>query len=224
MVGHIKNSFCEEARYNPRFKPIERSTGPELIAPAPAWRDQYWRAVRIDPEPTDLRAVRAVHPDITNVGLPDLLTIGSIAVVSEAFRQVVQSLEPNQHQFVPISILDEVRQPLPGTYWVMNILARLECIVEPAQIMKWHAEGQAFPELEECWRVKRDGSRVLAREMVYVDRARVKGRHLCRPLWRQDQHLYRLDLLFSDELLRRASSAKLRKLTVHPAVEVSVPS
>lgn len=224
MVGHIRNSFSGDARSNPHFKPIERSGGPEPISPRTGWRKQYWSAVRIDPEPTDLRAFQADYPDITHMGLPDLLTIGSVPVVSEAFRQLVHSLEPNKHQFVPISLYDEARQPLPGPYWVMNVLTHLECIVERGKIMNWHAEGHSFPELENCWRVKRDGSRVLAWQVVYVDRARIQGRHLCRPLWRQEQHLYQLDFLFSDELIQRIASAKLQKLTVHPAVEVSVPS
>jgi hypothetical protein len=224
MVGHITISFSGAARSNPHFKPIEPSTGPEPIAPRTGWRQQYWRAVRIDPEPTDLRSFQADYPDLAHVGLPDLLTIASVPVVSEAFRQLVHSLEPNQHQFVPILLFDELRQPLAGTYWIMNILIHSECIVEPAQIMKWHAEGHAFPELENCWRANRDGSRRLTRRVTYVDRAQVQGRHLCRPLWRQDQHLYQLELLFSDELVQQIASAKLQKLTVHPAVEVSVPS
>jgi hypothetical protein len=139
MVGYIRDSFCDEPRYIPRFGPISSAS---------RW---YQNAERINPEPTDLKAFRDVHPDFRHPGMPDFLSIGWIPVVSEPFRQIILALESDRHQFLPIALYDEARQPLPGTYWVVNVLQRPDCVIESEQIRKWDAEGHALPELEGFW-------------------------------------------------------------------------
>lgn len=213
MIGHVLHRFCDEAAYNPRFR-LARSNDYD---PASAhWRLQYWDQQRLDPEPNDFRAIRESHPDVKRPGLPDLLTVGSIPVVCEAFRQIVLDLEPNQHQFVPIALYDEAKQPLPGTYWVMNVLQRCDCIIEKAQIKKWEAEGHVFPEVEQLRSTYKPTSRATK---PYLDKLRTAGLHLWRPM----RSPYWFEFFVSDELMRRVKHANLRELTARPAVEISAP-
>jgi hypothetical protein len=61
-------------------------------------------------------------------------------------------------------------------------------------------------------------------KVIYLDHFRIEGLHLWRPAWRITTfNDVRLDLFFSDELLERVRRARLRKLTVRPVVEISVP-
>lgn len=232
MVGYIRDQFCSEERYNPRFT---------MISSREPWRNQYRRAERIDPEPADLKAFRKVHPDITHPGMPDFISDGCGPVVSEAFRKIILELEPDRHQFVPIALYDEARQPLPGTYWLINVLQRPDCVIEPDQIMKWDAEGRALRELEGHWvsNAPRIGHMNLTgdvdpsqshqrrptQKFVYLDRSRIEGLHLWRRFWRIPTfNDVKFGFFFSDELLQRVKQAQLRKLTVHPVVEMSVPT
>lgn len=225
MTGYIRDRFCAEDRYDPRFGPISSSL---------SWKEQYRRAERIDPEPTDFTAFRDVHPDIKHPGMPDFVTVGPFPIVSDGFRQVVLSLEPDKHQFIPITLHDEERQPLPKSYWLMNVLERVNCIVEPKQITQWSAAGHSLPEMDGFWvesstRTGLSGktyttARRPTEKVIYLDHSRIEGLHLWRPAWRIAlYHDVRLDLLFSSELFERVRRARLRKLTVRPVVEISVP-
>lgn len=222
MTGYIRDNLCAEARYAPRFGPISSSL---------PWQEQYRRAERIDPEPTDLKAFRDVHPDIKYPGMPDFVTMGPFPIVSDGFRQVVLSLEPGKHQFIPITLHDEARQPLPKSYWLMNVLERVDCVIEPKQITQWSNEGHSLPEVEGFWvesstRTGLSGktyttARRPTQKVIYLDRHRIEGLHLWRPNTIFND--VRLDLLFSNELLERVRRARLRKLTIHPVVVMSVP-
>lgn len=225
MTGYIRDRFCAEARYDPRFGPISSSL---------PWKDHYAKAERIDPEPIDFKAFRNVHLDIKHPGMPDFVTMGPYPIVSDGFRQVVLSLEPDKHQFMPITLHDEARQPLPKSYWLMNVLERVDCVIEPKQITQWSDEGHSLPEVEGFWvesstRINGRGkayttARRPTEKVIYLDRSRIEGLHLWRPAWRIAlYHEIRLDLLLSSELLERVRRARLRKLTIRPVVEISVP-
>lgn len=220
MAGHIVHRFCNEPRYNPRFR-FELLGGSKTIQDR--WKFQYWKAERIDPEPTGLRAVRESHPDVRHPGLPDLLTVASIPVVGEPFRQIVVELAPDVHQFVPVVLCDEAEQPLPGTYWLMNVLQLRDCVIRPEQVKRWEAEGYTFPEVELFWHTHKNARRALTQ---YLDKSQIAGLHLWRPRYPQyplGQSLYLFEFFVSDELLRRVEGAKLRKLSARPAIEISVP-
>ena len=228
MAGHAIHRFCDDDRYNPRFKLSE-------LAP-PEWVVSCLYGQRVDPEPVHLKAVRASHPDIKHPGLPDLFTVGSLPVVCHAFRQIVQDLEADKHQFIPIALYDEAQQSLPEPYWVMNVLQVRDCLINPEQIRKWDAAGHVLPEMAELWRphvtrnfsskrerssrdLSRPEDRVPSLKVVYIDRSCVDGLHL----WRPKRHMYWIDFFLSDELIQRVKSARLRKLSVKPVIEMSVP-
>ena len=214
-LWHIRDRFCDELEYNPRFRPIERATGPEPFMAG--WKTQLRNAERLDPMPGDLKAVRDARPGIKHVDLPDLLTIGSRPVVSEAFRQILLELEPDGHQFVHISLYDEAGRPLSGTYWLLNVLQLRDCIIPGKRIEAWHAEERSLPEVEGYWSQGKNGTLYLSARALFLDRAKIAGLHL----WRSArQNMYPFEYFLSDELLQRIKSAGLRKITPRPAVEI----
>jgi hypothetical protein len=219
VTGRLIHQFCPDRVYNPRFK-LERSNGYEPYwAP---WRGQYRNAGVIDPAIADFRAVRVLRPELTEV--PDLLTADDYPIVCEAFRQIVQDLERDTHQFLPVTLHDEAGAMLPGTYWMMNVLQRRDCVIRPEQIKTWEREGHVFPEIGQFWRMHPKARRSIT---LFVDRSRIEDLHLWRPINPRHplgQSLYLFEFFVSDELVRRVEEAKLRKMSAQPAVLLTVPS
>lgn len=221
MVGYLVHQFCPDRIYNPRFK-IARSSGDETFSSP--WARQYRNAEPIDPEIADVRAVRVHRPELGPTEVPDLLMANDIPIVCEAFRQIVQDLEQDMHQFLPVALHDETGARLPGTYWMMNVLQRRDCVVWPDEIKRWEREGYTFPEIERFWDTHPKARRALT---PFVDQSRIEGLHLWRPIYPRyplGHSLYLFEFFVSDELARRVEEAKLRKMSARPAVPVTVPS
>lgn len=222
MVGHLPHRFCEDRIYNPRFK-LERSGSDEY---PPSWRRQYRNAERIDPEIADFRAVRVHRPELGPTEIPDLLVASDIPIVCEAFREIVQDLEQDTHQFLPVALCDEAKATLPGTYWLMNLLQRRDCVIPREQIKAWEEEGRAFPEIVQFFRTHpnvRRGSPMTP----FVDQSRIEGLHLWRPIYPRyplGHSLHPFEFFVSDEVVRRVEAAKLRKMSARPAIVISAPS
>jgi hypothetical protein len=220
MAGYVRNRFCDDEEFRPRLR-FERSSGPAPIATP--WKSQCYNAERIDPEPADLRAIREGEVDAASDGLPDLISTSSIPIVCDAFRQIVQELEPAGHQFVPIKIFDESGALLSRSHWLMNVLQCRTCVVPSEQVEQWRAEGHKFPEADEFWHIHPKARRA---STLYLDKSRTEGLHLWRPIYPKlpaTQRLYPFELFFSDELLLRMEEAQLRRLTYRPVIELSVP-
>lgn len=214
MAGFVRaNTFCSELRYSPTFRFVSSNQGTANAL----WQKQQRNAERMDPEPTNLKAQRDVHPDIKHPSLPDFLTVNSKPVVSDAFKELILELEPEKHQFVPVDLYDEQNQALSKSYSLMNVLQCCEAVIVPKRIEEWCAQGHKVPEVEEFWCRSTTGAEHLSQDVVYVDASAIRGLHLCRPhrtaLWD--------DLLFSDDLLARVKRARLRKLDVLQIVQIS---
>lgn len=63
--------------------------------------------------------------------LPDMfVVVGGHLIVRQAFKDLVDELEPDVHQFLPIRILPWKDDPAPeGSFYLFNILGRCECIL-----------------------------------------------------------------------------------------------
>ena len=215
MAVRIYRSFCTQERYNPHFKPVRRASRVE--PPSVGWEKQFRKAARIDPEPDDLMAIRESPPGVRHAPMPDFISIYSVPVVSDAFRQLVLELEQDKHQFLPIALYDEAERLLPGRYWVMNIMQSRDAEIKPERLKQWHAEGHRFPELSGFSRINEAGSLDL-HSVIFLNKSLIEGLHLWRPTVIVSTH----EMFLSDELMRRIRRAKLRELTVQPAVELSI--
>ena len=220
MAGFINHRFCDRPRYNVPFNPIVRTNEPRPLRPPYLWERQLRSAERIGPEPEDLVAYRECHPDIKHPLMPDFISIGFLPVVSEAFRRIVLELEPDKHQFLPVALFDEAKQPLSGRYWLMNVLQVRDAGIKADSIHRWHAMGHRIPELAAYSSVREDGSLGL-RVAHFLNKAAIEGLHLWRPA-SPLSYAAGHDLYMSDLLLERIRRAKLRRLRVEPAAEISV--
>ena len=173
MVAFISKTFCNELRYSPAFKFSDafftHSQPSDQPLKLPLWLRQFRSAERIDPEPTDLKAIRRVHPDVKYPATPDFISIGSIPVVSEAFRQIMRDLEPDKHQFVPVALVDEKAHSLVGPYWLLNVLQCCDAVIKREQIKKWYAEKHRIPEVDRFWLKNKDGSRLSQRSSPFSE-------------------------------------------------------
>jgi hypothetical protein len=220
MAGFINHRFGHLERYVIPFKPIKRTNEPRPVPRAYRWEQQLRSAERIAPEPEDLVAFRECHPDIKHPLMPDFITIWSVPVVSEAFRQIVVELEPDKHQFLSVALFDEAKEPLAGRYWVMNVLQTCDASIRAESVRQWHAMGHRVPELAAYSSVREDGSLGL-RVGYFLDKAAIEGLHLWRPA-SPLSYAAGHDFYMSDLLLERIRRAKLRRLRVEPAAEISV--
>ena len=56
----------------------------------------------------------------------DWLTVrGGGTLVSSAFNDAVEEIEPGQHQFFPVSVIDKADVPCPESYFIFNIVGGL---------------------------------------------------------------------------------------------------
>ena len=56
--------------------------------------------------------------------------LGGALLVSAAFRTCVEELEPGQHGFFPVSVVDLRGLVKPGPYFLFNVVGRIDSIIE----------------------------------------------------------------------------------------------
>ncbi len=112
-------------------------------------------------------------PDFGMTG--DVLRISS-ALVSDRFVALVERLEPNAHQFIPIKeCVDRQGRPLGRPFFLMNVLARLEAIDIERSEVQW--QTTRYPDETELTVLVR-GPRMNSK--LVLKRDIVKGHHLWR--------------------------------------------
>jgi hypothetical protein len=113
----------------------------------------YYAKTRIDPEspikarweggtpipsevvPTRVRILKGKGPyDWANVGNPVL--------VSGRFRDCVEALDPGRHGFFPVSIADIHGVARPGSFYLFNVVGRIDSIIETKSNLKAVGRGQ----------------------------------------------------------------------------------
>ena len=76
--------------------------------------------------------------------LPDIGGFNSTwaGIVSERFKHVVESLEPNVHEFYPIpNVVDQDGASVSESYYIFNVLTKLNCIGRRAFRCRVRAHG-----------------------------------------------------------------------------------
>lgn len=120
----------------------------------------------------------------------------SIEVVSEKFKSIIETLEPNIHQFSPITVLNYKDEPWEGNYYSLRVMTYLTAL---------HVDKSGV-----IWTKQHDGMYGLAidnpRE-YYFNLARVKGYHL----WQHEPYVIP-GLLCSREFRAACLEAKIPSL------------
>jgi len=92
-------------------------------------------SVRAEDVPTKMK-LRRVYKK-----LPCMFICSAPWVVCDQFRDLVEQLEPNVHQFFPIDILD-LKDEVVGQRYVFNICKRLDALDEHNSDISWWGEGK----------------------------------------------------------------------------------
>ena len=67
--------------------------------------------------------------------------LGGALLVSAAFKACVEELEPGQHGFFPVSVVDLRGLVKPGPYFIFNVVGRINSIIESQSNLKAVGRG-----------------------------------------------------------------------------------
>jgi hypothetical protein len=135
--------------------------------------------------------------------LPCFFAVSTALAVCDAFRTLVESLEPGRHQFLPVTMLRRSGDPYPGRFYLLNALQKVDAIIVEKSDVIWHRIEAPQPD-----GTVREGRWLEIRGMpqLTLNADAIAGRHL----W-LDRHGGG-HLFFSNELMEQVNRAKLRKL------------
>lgn len=128
-----------------RIRPMDGTECAHLSDPKPGSGHAYgWTmndgiAVRSEDVPTKMK-LRRVYKK-----LPCMFICGAPWMVCDQFRDLVEQLEPNAHQFFPIDILD-LKEQTVGQRFVFNICTRLDALDEGKSEISWRRKGSRLEE------------------------------------------------------------------------------
>jgi hypothetical protein len=73
----------------------------------------------------------------------DWLTVrGGGTLVSSAFKDAVEEIEPGRHQFFPVTVVDKAGAARPESYFIFNVVGRIDSIIEEKSNLKVSGRGQ----------------------------------------------------------------------------------
>jgi hypothetical protein len=172
----------------------------------------------------EVRAGREIPTDIPSLVLqkarrsrkkspvPDFFRPAAVWVVCDAFKAMVDALEPGRNQFFPVVLLDKAGNKLPLRYHLMNVTQQDDILdLEKSDVeASWLDVRASSGEVKKIqyWHFDRRPQRLFTRS------SQVGAKHL----WRGDQHFGQY-LFFSEELMARVKKARLRKLVTYPIIE-----
>jgi hypothetical protein len=69
--------------------------------------------------------------------LADVFGLGASEVVSERFKEIVDTLEPGVHQFFPVTVLNHLGETWPGRFYIFRIMTVLSALHVDRSGVKW---------------------------------------------------------------------------------------
>ena len=136
--------------------------------------------------------------DRTYKDLGDLMmVVDGLLVVSEAFKDVVDAMEPGVHQFWPMRFVAPWGKPYDDTLFGMVIGSRLDSFSETDSDPASFTMTDGYPLAEYSNPKKVSG--------LALSRSEIGGRHL----WRESR-LYGLDIFFSEDLVAKLTERKMK--------------
>lgn len=164
------------------------------VGDVPPWDEVFIRNVAepapgID-KPLSIRLKRAY------TRLNDLIVVYGSArnlIVSSRFRDLVESLEPNVHQWLPFHLIQPSGEKFPGGYWGMHILQAVDCIMGGKDVTFYEQPIDRWN--GSCHEIRRAvGVHYRGDDGIVINASAVVGMHL----WR-DRHS-RAAAFMSDDL------------------------
>ena len=185
-------------KYCPRFRPINEDGS-----------DYHWGTTlglrqghRLDEttNPTLSSIYRVAKMIGQSKTLPDIFHAGPEVCVNQSLRDTVESLEPDVHQFLPITLLRANGVPFAGQYYLLNIGQVLESVVFDRSNLRWEKtpNGEAY--------VQRG---LNSADYRTLSKAKIERKHL----WREA--IYLRDIYLSDDLFKLFKLNKFKGVDSH---------
>ncbi|WP_143027120.1 imm11 family protein [Rhodospira trueperi] len=134
---------------------------------------------------------------------------GGGAAVSERFKTLIESFEPDGHRFFEVSVRNEKGVEWPGRFFLWHLRLFIPCIEVDRSTMRWvRLEGVAARDVLGWW----DGSDAC------VNTNQTKGHHV----WGAHPGSIS-DIFCSDEFYRECKAQKIRFLTWYKCQETDEP-
>ena len=131
-------------------------------------------------------------------------------VVSRRFRELVERMEGGVHQFVPVSLHRQKKEPAVAEYYWFVVCRRIETVDPQATTFSWDEDGRFWTDLV-LDRETMDYTRLSNVRLVYNE-AMAKGAHI----WADPSVLTFAHRLCSEEFAREAEAAALTGLAITP--------
>jgi hypothetical protein len=144
--------------------------------------------------------------------LPDLFKGCNAWIVCEEFKKIIDALEPDKNQFLPVRLLDEIEKEVQRRYYLMNVTEMNETL----DLQKSYVHSNWIEAKTQSGEMKRVQSWHLdpMPAPLFADKSQVAGKHL----WRGSKSFVRY-MFFSDALMKCVKKARLKELRAYPVTE-----
>ena len=165
---------------------------------------------RMSPQELDALSKKALVVDEVREIVRDFHMMRYFWTVSEAFRDMVEVLDPGVHQFVPITFVNEKDEPFTKRFSQMNILNRVDAVDIENSDVHW------------SWRKNEKGESLRhalhisgSEPELTLQKSLIEGLHV----WKGKKHL-RNHIFFSTALMEQVKSAGLIGLDAFKTNEI----
>ncbi|CAK0758639.1 putative PAS domain-containing protein [uncultured Gammaproteobacteria bacterium] len=144
----------------------------------------------------------------------DFICLPPVRGVTEAFRAMVEELEPGVHQFFPVEVTRKNGEPLEKQYYLLNVCQAIDAVIIDRSDVEWTYTSLNIPGLTRIPVLQ------LTRGSPHftLSGPAIAGRHI----WRGKSELSSL-MFFSDALMQRVLEQRMRKLRFCRADEIDEP-
>jgi hypothetical protein len=144
--------------------------------------------------------------------IPDLVhATGEAAIVTAAFKAVVEALAPGEAEFRPFAMRWPDDEPVAGEWHLMNVLNLVECLdyermghPRPKVATRDPVSGERYAD-DDIWLLER-GSQTYSYRPVYIDPQAAGSLQIWRPLFRSNS------LYCTGELVNALKKAGVKRL------------
>jgi len=191
MAYHFNASV--DPRYCPRFE----------------WDGGHWRWPAIYELPRGEHIDPATGPGTGSIvnshkSLPEIFRQSGFCV-HQKFKDAVEGLEPDIHQFIPVTLLRKSGEPFEGQYYLMRVCQFIDAVIKEKSDLETGINENTG---NEVWYLRGDPH-------LTVEAKKIKGRHL----WWGDTQL--IGAYFcSDELHAIYEEQKMKKVDFYKMDEV----
>ena len=144
---------------------------------------------------------------------PDFLRLTNLRLASERFRDLVEALEPDVHQFFPVKMVRKSGAPISLPYFLLNVAQSFDCIIPEKSDLAWRVTSSP------AGSIQREPLRyqvINSHDGLVLKKDVVRGRHMFRS---QGKLPLKGCLFFSNELMTKVTEAGLKGVWNHPTRE-----